>query len=34
MSRNVTSSEPDLAETVSDFITSHVLERDSVLFEG
>jgi len=34
MSRNVTSSEPDLAETVGDFITRHVLERDSVLFEG
>ena len=34
MSRNATSSEPDLEETVGDFITRHVLERDSVLFDG
>jgi hypothetical protein len=33
-SRNVTSSEPDLEETVGDFITRQVLERDSALFEG
>ena len=33
-SRNVTSSEPDLEETVGDFITRQVLERDSALFDG
>jgi len=33
-SQDVTSSEPDIEETVGDFITRHVLERDSVLFEG
>ncbi len=34
MSRDVTVSEPDLDQTVGDFITRHVLERDPVLFEG
>ena len=34
MSRSVTFNEPDLDQTVGDFITRHVLERDSVLFEG
>jgi len=34
LSRNVTCSGPDLEETVGDFITRHVLERDSVFFEG
>jgi hypothetical protein len=34
MSRNSTSSEPNLEETVGDFITRHVLERDSELHEG
>ena len=33
-SGNATSSEPDLVETVGDFITRHVLERDSVFFDG
>jgi hypothetical protein len=33
-SRNVTSSERDIEEMVGDFITRHVLERDSVFFEG
>ena len=31
---NATSSEPDIEETVADFITRNVLERDSALFEG
>ena len=34
MSRNMTSSEPDIEETVGDFITRQVLERDSTLFDG
>jgi hypothetical protein len=33
-SRTVTSSEPDIEEIVGDFITRHVLERDSVFLEG
>jgi len=33
-SRHATSSEPDLEETVGDFITRHVLEKDSALYEG
>ena len=34
MSRSVTFNEPDLDQTVGDFITRHVLERDSALHEG
>lgn len=34
MSRNETSSEPNIEQTVADFITRNVLERDAVFFEG
>ena len=34
LSREVIVSEPELEDTVGDFITRQVLERDSVFFEG
>ena len=34
ISRTITFGERDLDEAVGDFITRHVLERDSELFDG
>ena len=34
LSASVPCIDPDLEETAGDFITRHVLEKDSVFFEG